>query len=123
MNPDLTPSTSNVVAAAVQWLQGTLLGSIATTIAVIAVACVGILLVSGRLDVRRAAQVIFGCFTIFGASAIASGLVNVMTGSGQTSPGGFAAPAPIPANAVVIPRAQPAVPYDPYAGAAMPARR
>lgn len=60
---------SNVFAAAVQWLEGLLLGSVATIIGVLGVACLGLLLMSGRIDVRRAVQVIFGCFVLFGASS------------------------------------------------------
>lgn len=67
------PLGSNPIWAAANWLEGTLLGSVATAIAVIAVACVGLAMLTGRTDVRRAAHVLFGCFIIFGASTIASG--------------------------------------------------
>jgi type IV secretory pathway VirB2 component (pilin) len=123
MTPDLHPAGDNAIAAAAQWLEGTLLGSFATVLAVIAVALVGILLLSGRLDVRRGVQVVFGCFTIFGASAIASGLAGAMTGRGEAPPVETASQSPMQADPQAIPRPQPAAPYDPYAGAAMPARR
>jgi type IV secretory pathway VirB2 component (pilin) len=58
----------------VSWLQGTLLGTIATTVAVIAVSWVGMLMLAGRLEIRRGLTVIAGCFILFGASAIAGGI-------------------------------------------------
>ncbi len=120
VNPDL--QAPNVFGAAMQWLQGTLLGTIATAVAVIAVASVGFLLMSGRIDVRRGAQVIFGCFVIFGASSIASGLVNGLMGSGS-APQAPEVITPAPAYPpVAAQKAAPATPFDPYAGAALPTR-
>jgi hypothetical protein len=46
-------------------------------LAVIAVASVGFLMLSGRVDWRRGAQTILGCFIVFGASSIAVGLMGV----------------------------------------------
>lgn len=43
------PAGASVIAVAVNWLQGTLLGTIATTIAVIAVSWVGMLMLAGRV--------------------------------------------------------------------------
>lgn len=39
------PQGSGPIVFAVQWLQGTLLGTVATVVAVIAIACVGLLMV------------------------------------------------------------------------------
>jgi type IV secretory pathway VirB2 component (pilin) len=122
VNPGFAPVGSGVIAKAVQWLQGTLLGTVATALAVIAVATVGMLLLSGRIDVRRGAQVIFGCFILFGASSIAAGIVRVV--HGDNTPSDMAS-APPPPPAYPPPTANapaPAVPYDPYAGAALPTR-
>ena len=74
MSPDLDSYSTNAIASAAIWLQSTLLGTIATTVAVIAVASVGFLMLAGRIDVRRGAQVVLGCFVIFGASTIANGI-------------------------------------------------
>jgi type IV secretory pathway VirB2 component (pilin) len=120
MNADLQPP-SDVFVAAVQWLQATLLGTLATAVGVIAVACVGLLLLSGRIDVRRGAQVIFGCFILFGASAIAAGVVRA-----AQDLNGLAENVAPPPTLYVSPVAKAplkAVPYDPYAGAALPTRR
>lgn len=122
MNPNFAPVGSDVIATAVQWLQGTLLGSVATALAVIAVAAVGLLLFSGRFDVRRGTQVILGCFILFGASSIAAGIARIAQ-SGN-APNEMAAALPLPP--MYPPRTTnspvPAVPYDPYAGAALPSR-
>src|SRR5689334_3391874 len=67
------PGASTLVAA-VSWLQGTLLGTVATTVAVIAVSWVGMLMLAGRLEIRRGLVTILGCFILFGASAIAGGI-------------------------------------------------
>jgi type IV secretion system protein VirB2 len=68
------PQGSSVIVRAVQWLQGTLLGTIATTVAVIAVASVGFLMLTGRINWRYGATVILGCFILFGAASIVAGI-------------------------------------------------
>jgi type IV secretory pathway VirB2 component (pilin) len=122
VNLDFQAAPPNVFAELVQWLDAMLLGTIATTIAVLAVASVGFLLMSGRIDVRRAAQVIAGCFILFGASSIAAGIM------GSLGPDGSAQVlAEQPPSAPAYPPAMTqapvqALPYDPYAGAALPTR-
>jgi type IV secretion system protein VirB2 len=68
------PSGSGPIVSAVQWLQGTLLGTVATVVAVIAVACVGLMMLTGRIDWRRGAVVVLGCFILFGAVSIVAGI-------------------------------------------------
>ena len=68
------PQGSGPIVNALMWLQGTLLGNVATAVAVIAVAMVGFMMLSGRLNWRFGATVIVGCFVLFGASAIVSGI-------------------------------------------------
>lgn len=68
------PAGSSVLVSAVQWLQGTLLGTIATVVAVIAVAAVGFLMLTGRINWRYGATVILGCFILFGAASIVAGI-------------------------------------------------
>lgn len=68
------PQGSGPIVAALGWLQGTLLGNVATAVAVIAVAMVGFMMLTGRLNWRFGATVIVGCFVLFGASAIVSGI-------------------------------------------------
>ena len=68
------PAGSGPILGALQWVQGTLLGNLATTAAVIAVAAVGFMMLTGRMNWRFGATVIIGCFVLFGAGAIVSGI-------------------------------------------------
>lgn len=68
------PEGSSPLIAALQWIEGTLLGNLATTAAVIAVAMVGFLMLTGRIEWRRGLTVVVGCFIIFGATAIVAGI-------------------------------------------------
>jgi len=71
------PVGSGPIVAALAWLQGTLLGNVATAVAVMAVAAVGFMMLTGRLNWRFGATVIIGCFVLFGAGAIVSGIQSV----------------------------------------------
>jgi len=73
------PAGSGVLVSAVQWLQGTLLGTIATVLAVIAVAAVGFMMLTGRINWRYGATVILGCFILFGAASIVAGIQSTAT--------------------------------------------
>jgi len=68
------PAGSGPIVHAVNWLQGTLLGTVATVAAIIAVASVGFLMLTGRMNWRYGATVILGCFILFGAGAIVAGI-------------------------------------------------
>ncbi|WP_259467664.1 TrbC/VirB2 family protein [Sphingomonas sp. PP-F2F-G114-C0414] len=68
------PQGSGAIIGAVNWLEGTLLGTVATVAAVIAVAVVGFMMLTGRIDWRRGAVVILGCFVLFGATSIVAGI-------------------------------------------------
>ena len=68
------PQGSGPIVSALSWLQGTLLGNVATSVAVIAVAMVGFMMLTGRLNWRFGATVIVGCFILFGSAAIVSGI-------------------------------------------------
>jgi type IV secretion system protein VirB2 len=76
----LDPAGSGVILDAVTWLQGTLLGNVATGLAVIAVGATGLMMLTGRIDWRRGATVIIGCFIVFGAAAIVAGIRSVAAG-------------------------------------------
>jgi type IV secretion system protein VirB2 len=75
-----SPAGSEPINAALEWIQGTLLGNLATTAAVIAVAVVGFLMLTGRIEWRRGLTVVIGCFIIFGATAIEAGIRAVAGG-------------------------------------------
>ena len=68
------PQGSGPIVSALQWLQGTLLGNVATAVAVIAVAMVGFMMLTGRMNWRFGATVVIGCFVLFGSAAIVSGI-------------------------------------------------
>lgn len=68
------PQGSGVIVSAVSWLQGTLLGTVATIVAVIAVAAVGFGMLTGRINWRHGSVVILGCFILFGAASIVGGI-------------------------------------------------
>ena len=90
-----------------------LIGSVGTSLAVIAVAWVGFEALNGRTSLRRALQVVLGAFILFGAPQI----VNSFAGLARSSSGGVSAevPATPPAPAPKVP-----LPFDPYAGASVP---
>ncbi len=75
------PAGSGPIINAVAWLQGTLLGTVATVVAVIAVASVGFLMLTGRMNWRYGATVIVGCFILFGAASIVSGIQATAVGN------------------------------------------
>jgi type IV secretion system protein VirB2 len=68
------PQGSGPIVAALAWLQGTLLGNVATAVAVMAVAAVGFMMLTGRMNWRFGATVIVGVFILFGASTIVAGI-------------------------------------------------
>jgi type IV secretion system protein VirB2 len=76
------PAGSGVLVSAVRWLQGTLLGTVATVVAVIAVAAIGFMMLTGRMNWRYGATVIIGCFILFGAASIVAGIQSASTGAG-----------------------------------------
>jgi type IV secretion system protein VirB2 len=74
------PQGSGPILAALTWMQGTLLGNVATTAAVIAVAVVGLMMLTGRINWRFGATVVFGTFILFGATSIVAGIRSFASG-------------------------------------------
>ena len=68
------PAGSGPIVAALAWLQGTLLGNVATAVAVMAVAAVGFGMLTGRMNWRFGATVIIGVFILFGSASIVAGI-------------------------------------------------
>jgi type IV secretory pathway VirB2 component (pilin) len=116
------PPATSVVAPAARWVEALLMGNAATAVAVIAVASVGIAMLSGRIEIRRGLFILLGCFVLFGASSIAKGLRAAAQGEEAT----ITAQSP-PAPVFPKPKAGTVNPqnsgYDPYAGAAVPVER
>lgn len=113
------PTEPSVLVAAVQWLEQTVLGTMATTVAIIAIAALGFMMLTGRVDYRRGATVIVGCFIVFGASSIVAGIRSAVSDGGSDALASFAQTDPAP-SPITIPPDLPR--YDPYAGASVPVR-
>lgn len=92
-----------------------LLGQVGTTIAILAMAGVGLAMLQGRMAVRQGTLVVLGCFILFGAPMIAQALAGLARGANDPPPIAIAAP-PAP---IAIPTPPPPNP-DPYAGASVP---
>ncbi len=71
------PVGSSPILGAITWIQQTLLGQVATAVAVIAVAAVGFMMLTGRMNWKYGATVIIGIFILFGASTIVAGIQAV----------------------------------------------
>ncbi|MXO70075.1 TrbC/VirB2 family protein [Alteraurantiacibacter buctensis] len=69
-----TTAGSGPIENALLWIQGTMLGNVATAVAVMAVAAVGFGMLTGRMNWRFGATVIIGIFIIFGAGTIVAGI-------------------------------------------------
>ncbi len=69
-----TTAGSGPIQNALLWIQGTMLGSVATAVAVMAVAAVGFGMLTGRMNWRFGVTVIIGIFIIFGAGTIVAGI-------------------------------------------------
>ncbi len=114
-----TPTTGQQpIGASVNWIADTLLGQLAVTLCVLAIAFVGFSMLTGRVSLRRGGQVILGCFLLLGAPLIAASVMGLM-GPDEGSQLG-------PADTVIY-QAQPREPLpeatnNPYANAAMPRR-
>lgn len=79
-NGYVDPAGSGPIVGAINWIQGTLLGTVATVVAVIAVAVVGLMMLTGRMNWRYGATVILGCFILFGAASIVAGIQSAAAG-------------------------------------------
>lgn len=108
------PSGPSSLASGVDWAAGLLTGTVSTVVAMLAVAALGLMMLTGRLPTRRAAEVIAGCFVLFSARLIASALLGLAQPADAAPPPAAAAPAPY------APTTPKPAPYDPYAGASVP---
>ena len=58
------PSGASPIAAAVGWISDQLLNGVAVSLCVLAVAFVGLLMLTGRVPVRTGFRVVLGCFVL-----------------------------------------------------------
>jgi type IV secretory pathway VirB2 component (pilin) len=88
--PDASP-----IAAALAWIQDVLLGSLANTLAVMAVAICGLGMLLGQVNWRSGLRVVMGCSLVFGAARIASGLLAAAEAGAGVPAAEFAAIPPL----------------------------
>lgn len=107
------PSPRPVLSGSLEWVEGLLLGPLAVTLCVVAVAAHGLVMLSGRLPVRDSMRVVLGCFVLVGAPVLAGSLAFSMTQDSSS-------PAPLSQSVQIDPvRGVPAASSDPYAGASL----
>jgi type IV secretory pathway VirB2 component (pilin) len=112
-------SPTEVLAPALHWVEGALSGSLATGIAIIAVASIGFGMLSGRISVRRGGTILLGCFILFGASSLARGIRAFLGEQAATISPPRQPNAPIFQRSDAPSKQANESPYDPYAGAAV----
>lgn len=112
-NPPAANGSGGSVSAASSWLTALLGGEAALLVATLAVALLGFVFLSGRLEWRRAGFVVLGISLLFGASSIAAGLMGI---GGAPVGSSIDVPLPPPAPPTEMPSAM----ADPYAGASVP---
>jgi type IV secretory pathway VirB2 component (pilin) len=71
-----------VAGNAGDWLGAMLGGGLATALCIIAIAMLGIMMLSGRLPVRNGLTVVAGCFLLLSASLVARGLQGIARNTG-----------------------------------------
>ena len=113
-------SSQPAFGPASDWTQAVLGGMLATSLCVIAIALLGLLLLVGRLPIRRGMEVVLGCFLLLGAGLLVAELQHLTGGAARTTGDGREqiivladTPSPPPPPAT----------YDPYAGASLPSDR
>lgn len=113
--PLLAASQASPLALSAEWINSVLLGPVAIGLCVLAVAFVGIRMLSGRLPLRAGLQTLLGCFILLGAPVIAAGFIDSMEQRSTM----VAAALPIQVEAEEARGELPPAEYDPYAGASL----
>ena len=106
---------NNPIADSVGWLTGTLLGDLATTLCVLAVAFVGLSMLGGRMPIREGGRVILGCFVLLGAPVIAASFIQPWSERHTMVEVALPPQIEMLSEREELPPAQ----YDPYAGASL----
>lgn len=107
-----------VLAGGSGWITGLVGGSLAVSLCVIAAALLGMLMLTGRLHVRRGLQVVLGCFVLLGSSALAGGLTDLAGNGTEAGPHVIVLPSPA-ATLLLAPMGDRNNPFDPYSGASL----
>lgn len=115
-SPRIAPGAQDGgLAGAAHWVADVMTGTVATIVATLAVAALGLAMLQGRLSVRDAARAVLGCFILFGAPYMARSLAG-MAPSADIPAVVYSAPTPPPPVVPPTPQAD----RDPYAGASVP---
>ncbi|ATY32586.1 TrbC/VirB2 family protein [Sphingomonas psychrotolerans] len=123
VSPSLAdPVEPGPLLEAVTWLEGTALGTVATTVGVLVVAGIGLSMLAGRIHWRKGLTVVIGCFVLFGARGIAGGILGMVRGRSATVEVRQAEATLSPLTSIPKAPAPPVPAYDPYAGASVPPR-
>lgn len=101
------------IGTAIDWIGATVFGPASIVFCTIAIAFVGLTMLTGNLPVRRGLHVVVGCFVLFGAPLIATNLLSFR---------GLEAPSPpveVKELDLSVGRDLPQPSRDPYAGASL----
>lgn len=109
-----TAPTAGPIEGAMGWLNATLQSQVAIGLCILAVAFIGLTMLTGRLPIRRGMQVVLGCFVLLGAPAIAAGFTGLWQDARSPAP-----VATVNTPTVLYERQLPPATYDPYAGASL----
>ena len=105
---------NSALGDAAAWFDAILAGPLVIALCSIAIAVLGLAMFAGRIDVRRGAMVIAGCFVVLGSSTIAHGLIDRSTTSSALAGPLIAQPPPHEMQ-----RQNNRKVDDPYAGASL----
>src|SRR5687767_4852200 len=113
-------SGPSAIVAAVAWIEQAMLGTVATTVAILVVSSIGLMMLNGRIPVRYGANIVLGCFILFGAPTIAAGIRSVAGDEGADVAAYRPESTPLPPLPPLPEAAPEPASDDPYAGATVP---
>lgn len=97
-----------------RWIEVVMLGEIALGVCGLAVAFIGVLMLTGRLPLREGGRIVVGCFVLLGASVIAAGVLEL-----AVSPLNARQPDLYPNVRSTLRQELPEASYNPYAQASV----
>ena len=110
----------NALEAATAWIVATMSGPMITAILTIAVAVFGLNMLSGRVSMRRCAELTLGCFLLAGSAEVARSIIGLATSGHGSASAVETQPVRADAKAVLAPAsvdiAPAGDPFDPYPG-------
>ena len=114
MHSPFDRSTERPIEDSANWMSSFVVGELAVTLCVVAVAFLGFLLLSGRIAVRRGITVLLGSFVVLGAPIIAAAFTGLARNGGTWDYQLYVGDSTTPVG-----RELPTATYDPYAGASL----